>query len=297
MAVGITLGGPDLASIRLLNGWPNGLCLSPLIEHHTEELNQFLIKKYFENGAALFGRESSYEMEMVREVVGEPFANLDLQVISHIVHYYVVRVRNYAHIESLMEGYIEKARVRPVDQLTPTTCLGHGGRLVNVTYAAGRIAWFKTLTHAQYGMGVYNKDYGFPPFDILCTCSVQAIFRLADNNSYDRPTKVTRTKWDRLAHIHAIMSKYEDASQMTPAKFEEFLGFAVGVADELVENGDPQSKLERLIGESLVARGRFEEALSHLQKAVNSRPKVGCQKLLSKLKMEKSLALAPRTGN
>ena len=288
MAVGIKLGGPDRVSIRLLNEWPGGLCFSPQIKNHTRKLTQFLIEQFFENGAGLFGRQSSDRLQDLREAAGGSLDDLDDASIHVIALYYVQRVRNYVHIQSLIEAGIEKARVPPVDHLTPTTCLGHGGRIVDVSYAASCITWFKTLTHPQYGMGVFNKNYDFPPFNIHCTCRLAGIISGIDDNSNDRPAKVTRTKWDSLAHIHAIMSKYEDANHMSPVKFEEFLRLALEVADELVENGDPHSKLERLIGESLAARGRYEEALVHLQKAINIRPRVGCQKLLDKIKMKTS---------
>lgn len=169
--VGIRLGGPDRVSMRLLEEWPNGLCLSPLIKHPSQNLTDFLIKQYFENGAALFGRESSYEIELVRETVGGAFAGLDVPEITRIVQYYVQRTRNYAHIETLTQGMICKARIVG----SGDGCVGRDGQIVSIVDAMSWVKWFKTLSYEEYGYRVYGKDQIFPPFDLECTCRLEGV--------------------------------------------------------------------------------------------------------------------------
>lgn len=168
----IRFGGPDRAAIKLLHEWPNGLVFSPLIVGHQPlTLTDFLIELYFENGAALFGRESDYEMEMVRKAVGASFANLDGREIYRIVQYYVQRVRNYSHIEVFTHNG---------DRRAESTGECHPIRTFDIVDAASWVKWFKTLSHEEYVRRVYGKDYGFPPFDLDCRCRMDGIVPGAD---------------------------------------------------------------------------------------------------------------------
>ena len=172
MSIGFRLGGPDKVSIRSFQDWPNGICLSPLITEHTRELTDFLIGQYFENGAALFGRESAEEMEMVRAAVGEPFAMLEVREIYRFVQYYVLRVRNYAHLGTMSQAMIRHAIVRG-------SC--HEEHFVTIADAVSWVKWFQKLSTAEYARRVFGKDFGFPPFDIDCRCRMEGLIEGTDD--------------------------------------------------------------------------------------------------------------------
>lgn len=139
MTVGVRFGGPDKVSIRLLDEWPNGLFYRPDVEgDHTAAL----VEKHFTDGSSVL-------------IDGDPFER-----------YFVARVRNYAHIESLVQAGIWKAR---------STGECHPVRAIGVADAARRIKWFRTLSAEEYRWGVFGKDYGFPPFDIDCRCGMEGI--------------------------------------------------------------------------------------------------------------------------
>jgi hypothetical protein len=139
VSIGITFGGPDEASIRLLEGWPNGLFYRPdVCGDHTAEL----IEKHFTNGSSVFHD-------------GDPFER-----------YFVARVRNYAHVETMAQTEIRNARV-------VGDC--HDGKIIKVSDASSWVKWFRTLTPEEYGLRVFGKDYGFPPFSIECSCRMAGI--------------------------------------------------------------------------------------------------------------------------
>lgn len=285
--IGIQLGGPDRVSIAFLQNWPGGMFVSHLVDNSNTRIQQFLVERYFDDGAALFGRESFGEINDFRSVCGS-LHDVSDEVISAILQYFVNRVRNYSHIENIALAEITRGQVDSVDEYTPTTCLGHGGRKVNVFDAALRIRWMKTLDSVEYGVLAYGVDFGFPPFDILCSCRMFGVISGTDYEPYEALSRrrVTRTKWDRLNHIDFILRK-TSPSDMSEEKFSDLFELMLQVSEELVENPDPQSKLERRTGEALAARGRKEEAILHLEKALRIRPKVGVKKLLIDLKANK----------
>lgn len=71
----IKFGGADTRSIKMLNSFPHGLFISEFVNNRDEKIHRFLCKNYLENGAALFGRESSDEMNDFRKVVGGALLN------------------------------------------------------------------------------------------------------------------------------------------------------------------------------------------------------------------------------
>ncbi|MCY7375844.1 MAG: tetratricopeptide repeat protein, partial [Pyrinomonadaceae bacterium] len=73
-------------------------------------------------------------------------------------------------------------------------------------------------------------------------------------------------------------------AQMPQSEFEELLNQMLKASDMLPNNPYPRANLERQIGEILLAKGRNEEAIKHLDKAMSINPKVGVKKLLYKLK-------------
>lgn len=90
------------------------------------------------------------------------------------------------------------------------------------------------------------------------------------------------TVWDLLAGIDKKLSN-QNIVQMPQSEFEEVSNQMFRVSDMLMNNPHPRANLERQIGEILLAKGRDEEAIKHLDKAMSINPKVGVKKLLSKL--------------
>ncbi|MGQ0542646.1 MAG: tetratricopeptide repeat protein [Blastocatellia bacterium] len=281
--VGIRLGGPDNASNRFLADWPYGIFISPLVENRDKRLHEFLRINNFENGPSLFLGESDSDIQAFRDLTGHNLDGVSNTVIHHIFIHWFKRVRNYGRIEFFASAEIFEARIEPADHRTIISCIGHAGRRVNVIDAAARIGWMKGLTPEEYGVLAYGVDFGFPPFDLECRCEMEGIIPGVDFSEPLRRPVVTRTKWDRLEHIAYICSK-TPIDEMSEEKFIDLLELMLRVSAELSENPDPQSRLERRIGEAFAARGRKAEAIRHLEKALSIRPKVGCKKLLQKLR-------------
>jgi hypothetical protein len=162
----LSLGGSDRASIKFLKKWPRGFYVSPLVDNFDCNLQDFLIKQCFENGAAMFARRSAHEMQMVREWArGHLDASQDNEVYQ-IVQYFFERVKNYTHIRSLSDAEIPFAR---------TTGECHPVRLVKVQETRLLIRAFRQMSLQQYGDEVYGKDHGFPPFDLDCRCRMEGV--------------------------------------------------------------------------------------------------------------------------
>lgn len=146
----IRFGGPDKVSIRLLAEWPNGLLFSPGAADLTKEK----IEEHFTNGSSVFHGGDLIEK------------------------YYVGRVRNYAHIGTLEQARIRKARVVAT---LPSACKVHDGRIIDVVNVASWIKWFRTLQPEEYAKRVFGKDYGFPPFGIGCDCRLEGVIPGVDD--------------------------------------------------------------------------------------------------------------------
>lgn len=172
----VRFGGPDNASIAAAASFENGLFISPFVEAN-RELQQFLIERYFTDGAALFGRESSEELNDFRRAAGLP-AEFPEARSYEIVQYFVQRARNYAHIESLFEAEIEEARVCVEDQ--DPRCRVYEGKSIIVDACKRNLDWFRSLSQEQYLNEVFGKDWGFPPFHTLCRCRLEGVIEGVD---------------------------------------------------------------------------------------------------------------------
>lgn len=174
MSVGIRFGGPDRPSIKLLEGWPGGLYFSPLVERQTNVFNNWLRDELFGDGAVLFyPDEHSEVIARFREITGiGPDVVSPVEIKRH-VRYFLRRVRNYAHIETMVEGLISQARV--------VGDCHDGHRNVNVIDAHLRIGWMKTLTLEDYRIYAYGADFGFPPFDLECVCLMEGVIAGIDD--------------------------------------------------------------------------------------------------------------------
>ena len=263
--------------------WPNGLFICPLVNNYDRRLHEFLWLRNFEQGSSLFHGESEIDIQNFRNLNENHLAETSNSVIHRIFIHWVQRVRNFQHLLTLAAAEIENAKTPQADYLTDTNCIAHAGRLINVNESMKRLSWIMGLTHEEYEIQAYGIDFGFPPFDLMCSCTMEGVFEGVNDYYVVPKRRITRTKWDRLNHIHFILSKHSP-SEMSDEKFRELLSLMLRVSDELIDNPDPRAKLERTIGEAFVARKLESRAIPHLEKALTLRPKVGVKKLLNDLK-------------
>lgn len=156
----LRLGGPDKVSIRFIEELDH-FYFSKFADNTSEPLRKFFIKQYFEDGAALFGRESSEEMAAFRDAAGEKLKNLTDRQTTTIVQTAVQRVRNWAHIGTMDQARIELARlVATIDKRTSNICLALDGKLVRVGVAFDAIQRLNKLTPADFAAEVYESDLG-----------------------------------------------------------------------------------------------------------------------------------------
>lgn len=161
-ATGVKLGGADRASISLIRSFLYGLMFSPEVET-TPELTEFLIQRYFENGAALYGRESIEELIELNNVSG--LYSTEVQEIYDLAEYYVHRARLYVRAEGLGNlGFMGKVVSFPGEQLQDHPCSDHIGRVIDLSAAAEKVNKFRKLPHEDYAGYVFNQDHGFPPY-------------------------------------------------------------------------------------------------------------------------------------
>ncbi|MGE0367211.1 MAG: hypothetical protein AB7Q00_15905, partial [Phycisphaerales bacterium] len=73
--IGLRLGGPDRTSIKFI-GDLDHFYFSKFGNNTSKPLRRFFVERYFEDGAALFGRESSDELADFRDAAGEKLKNL-----------------------------------------------------------------------------------------------------------------------------------------------------------------------------------------------------------------------------
>lgn len=280
----IKFGGADTRSIKMLNSFPHGLFISEFVNNRDEKIHRFLCKNYLENGAALFGRESSDEMNDFRKVVGGALDNVSDEDVSGIIQFYVQRLRNYGHIESFFQARIRQARIVCADIPRTDTCKFYEGKLISVEDAFNKLKWLQTLTPEEYGREISNNVFDIPPFYQFCRCRLEGIVPgVVDNYEKQKPKIKAETVWDLLADIDKKNSG-QDVAQMPQSEFEELLNQMLEASDMLPNNPYPRANLERQVGEILLAKGHDREAIKHLDKAMSINPKVGVKKLLYKLK-------------
>lgn len=166
----MTLGGADNASIREDGTWAtHGLFISPEVDNTSMAIRSHLIMHNFHDGAALFGREGEKEITDFRTVCGG-LEDLTHDQVATIVQYYVQRLRNYHHLESMAAASIWQARV-VADGCDPS----HADRIVDVADATVKLQCYRSLSYREYETFVWNEDVGFPPFSIECSCRMEGI--------------------------------------------------------------------------------------------------------------------------
>lgn len=124
-------------------------------------MRKFFVKQYFENGAALFGRESTDELAAFRKAAGERFKNLTDRQTLTVVQTAVARTRNWAHIGTLSQAKIELAKlVATLDARTTPLCNFLDGKIVRVGVAQSAIERLGQLEPAEFALQLYGSPVG-----------------------------------------------------------------------------------------------------------------------------------------
>lgn len=156
--VKLKLGGPDLAALRFIEKLDH-FYFSKFGPNTSKPLREFFIKEYLENGAALFGRETSDEVAAFRAAAGEKLKNLTDAQVKTIITSAVQRLRNWAHIGSLSQAEFELARIVAVlDQRTTEICRGLNGKLIRVAVAQKTIERLIQLEPGEFAKEMYESD-------------------------------------------------------------------------------------------------------------------------------------------
>jgi hypothetical protein len=156
----LRLGGPDRVSIKFI-GELDHFYFSKFADNTREPMRKFFVERYFQDGAALFGRESTDELNDFRRAAGERFKNLTLRQINTVVQTAVARTRNWAHIGTLNQAEIEFARlVATLDARTTPLCETIDGLLIRVGVAQSAIERLHKLPPAEFALQLYGSPLG-----------------------------------------------------------------------------------------------------------------------------------------
>lgn len=158
--IGLRLGGPDRVSIRFIADLDH-FYFSRFGNNTSEPLRNFFVRRYFEDGAALFGRESSDELADFREAGEGKLKNLTDRQTKVIVQTAVQRVRNWAHIGTMAEAEFEFARVvATLDARTTPLCRELDGKLLRVGVAQAAIERLNRLEPGRFAAELYESEIG-----------------------------------------------------------------------------------------------------------------------------------------
>jgi hypothetical protein len=158
--VTIKLGGPDRKSIKFIEDLDH-FYFSKFANNTSEPLRKFFSDRYFADGAALFGRETSEELADFRRVAGDRFKNLTDRQTKTIVQTAVQRVRNWAHIGSLAQAEIDIARiVATLDARTTELCRELDGKLIRIGVAQKAIERLNQLEPGDFALELYESPIG-----------------------------------------------------------------------------------------------------------------------------------------
>jgi len=158
--VALKLGGADRTSIQFI-GQLDHFYFSKFADNTRESMRKYFVEAYFENGAALFGRETSDEIAAFRKASGDRFKNLTDRQVLTVVQTAVQRTRNWAHIGSLHQAGIEIARlVAVLDARTTPLCEFLNGKLVRIGGAQEAIDRLNKLEPADFALELYGSPVG-----------------------------------------------------------------------------------------------------------------------------------------
>lgn len=161
----IKLGGADKTSIDFIAR--TRLFVAPGIADQ-DRVRRFLVERYFENGAALFGRHTPEEMQDFRDVAGVNWSDEETHLV---IQYFVQRVRHYAHLESLAAAGFDEASV-----VSNGDGCGREGERINIGQMIRRLHAEIDLPATEYAQNIYGRRSTLPPFVANCTCRLSGYF-------------------------------------------------------------------------------------------------------------------------
>lgn len=177
----IRFGGSDTNSIKFLESFPRGLFISELVNNSDKRIHDFLQTQF----TKVLGKRSTEEMQDFRNFCNGALDNVSDDDVAEIIQFYVLRIKNYAHLESMYQGGLKEARIIPLEVPRTAVCESYEAKTISVKNAFEIIQWFKTLSHAEYYRQISNKDFGIPPLYRNCRCRFQAVIAGA-NFTYKR---------------------------------------------------------------------------------------------------------------
>lgn len=206
--VKLRFGGPDTRSIKFFAEVDNWY-FSKFVDNRNTGLREFFRERYLENGAALFGRETTEELNDFRIAAGDKLKNVNDRAIKAIVQTSTQRARNWGHIGSLSQARFKLMRVVAIlDARTTEICRSLDGKLIRVSPAQKTIERLNKLETGEFAAEMYesavgkaiskdpvnfvngfleddgktisddlvNTGRGFPPYHINCRTRVEGVF-------------------------------------------------------------------------------------------------------------------------
>lgn len=171
----IQLGGADIPSIEAFWQLPNLMFISERVDNNDVNIHKFLIKRYFENGAALFGRESIEDLQDFRVVCNGGLDDMDDTGVYEIIQYFVCRLRNIAHFGSLKQAAIKNARIVSFPKPRADVCKFNENKIIDVSDCIDKINEIYSKSPSDQGIILNSTNFEFPPFYKLCRCRVEGL--------------------------------------------------------------------------------------------------------------------------
>ena len=113
----------------------------------------FIIREYIEQGAALFGRETSYSLKDFRDFVGGTLATFSDEETISALEFTIQKIRNRRTLESLKAGRFAQAEF--------------------VTIGDDRSCDFcRSMHHRRFAVRLPSI---LPPFHPRCRCRIQGV--------------------------------------------------------------------------------------------------------------------------
>ncbi|MCW5959276.1 MAG: hypothetical protein KIS76_03885 [Pyrinomonadaceae bacterium] len=155
--VRLRLGGPDRVSIAFFSDLDH-FYFSKFADNTSDSLKKFFVKEYFQNGAALFGRQTSESLDDFRKALGEKYKNNTDRQINTIVTTGTQRIRNWAHVGTLSQARIKYARyAATLDERTTDLCRGINGKRIAVGTAQKAIERLNGLEPGEFAKELYES--------------------------------------------------------------------------------------------------------------------------------------------
>jgi hypothetical protein len=156
----LRLGGADINSIKFVEKLDH-FYFSKFSDNTSQSFRKFFIERYLANGAVLFESERSAEFDLFREQLGEKYQNLTDRQIKTIVQTSVQRIRNWAHIGSLSQAELEKAKiVALLDSRTTEICRELDGKIFRIGVAQKSIERLNQLEPGAFAKEMYESQIG-----------------------------------------------------------------------------------------------------------------------------------------